>query len=94
MEKFLKIDYSEMLEQFKLAEASSNRLLLGETETKVWLQTENVCESKLMNICKQFTDPRIFIIANGDYKGLYVYSKQQQICIKYDNAYSFLEIDD
>lgn len=94
MRKLLEVDYLEMQDRFKEAEVQCNRLRLGDIETNEWLQNENICESKFMTICKQFPDPRIFIIAAGEDKGLYIYSKQQKVCVKYDNSFSVAKVEE
>lgn len=93
MNEELFIEYSEILKQFEIAETKGNRLRIGELETTEWLEKEGICQSKLMQISKRFGDPRIFIIAEGDFKGLYIYSKQQEQCIKYSNNTQILMID-
>ncbi len=80
MKKHKKIDYHHIINQFALAEKEGNRLRIGDLETSEWLQNESINQCDVMEISQLFDDPRICIIAQGKYKGFYIYSVQEEVC--------------
>lgn len=82
MHSTVNIDYHLALSIFNEAEQRNNKLVLGNMDTTIWLHKENLNFDFVIHTAKKFTDSRIFIIANGTYKGFYIYSHLKKTCVK------------
>jgi len=76
------IEYFIAQSRFNDAEMKGLKLIPGHFETSIWLHKEKINLNSVIEVAKQFSDAKIFIISEGIYKGFYIYSPLQKGCIK------------
>jgi hypothetical protein len=77
------IDYITAKDLFIKAEEEDRKLTFGNTETNYWLHKEKINLDMVLFQAKRFHDSKIFIIADGQNKGFYIYSDSKKACLKF-----------
>ncbi len=76
------IDYTTAKDLFQKAEKEDQKLIFGNTETNYWLHKEKINLDMVLFQAKRFSDSKIFINAEGNDKGFYIYSDSKMTCLK------------
>jgi hypothetical protein len=86
MNHFSQIDYQGIILQFEKEENAGRRYKMGDLKTSLWLKKNNINFEEVMKLSNELPDPRMIIIGEGLYSGLYIYSNKLQVC--YRNVFS------
>jgi hypothetical protein len=85
------IEYFIAQSRFNDAEMKGLKLVPGNFDTSIWLHKEEINLNSVVEIAKQFSDAKIFIISEGINKGFYIYSTLQKTCIKFVRKTQIME---
>lgn len=86
MSHFSQIDYNSIILQFEKEEKAGRRYKMGDLKTSLWLKKNNINFEEIMELSNQLPDPRMIIIGEGLYSGIYIYSNKLHTC--YRNSFS------
>jgi hypothetical protein len=86
MSHFSQIDYHNIILQFEKEERAGRRYKMGDLKTSLWLKKNNINFEEVMKLSNELPDPRLIIIGEGLFSGIYIYSHKLQIC--YRNVFS------
>jgi hypothetical protein len=59
---------------------------MGDLKTSLWLKKNNINFEEVMKLSNELPDPRMIIIGEGLFSGIYIYSNKEQVC--YRNSFS------
>jgi hypothetical protein len=85
------IEYFIAQSRFNDAEMKGLKLTPGNFDTSIWLHKEKINLNSVIEVAKQFSDAKIFIISEGINKGFYIYSTHQKTCIKFVRKTQIME---
>jgi len=86
MEHFRKIDYAHIKEYILQSTRSGKNLHLSDFNARFWLHNEKVNLDQVKSIYRLLGNIQNVIIPSGQYKGLYFFSEQKNVCYKYDSS--------
>jgi hypothetical protein len=79
------IDYGTAVSFFSDAEKRGKKLLLGNMLTRFWLHKERINHEFVLESARRFSDAKVFIVSEGNFKGFYIYSESRRVCLQLIN---------